>query len=123
MENVLPVLFLRREDGLAAVMAGPVELLAVDPGGLEREAFACIRSEEIILEEAPGSPSSARNLIPGVVTGRADEGPLVRVRLDCGVPLVALVTRASAEAMRLTPGRRAAALIKAPAIRLVPRRG
>jgi molybdate transport system ATP-binding protein len=37
------------------------------------------------------------------------------------VPLVALVTRASAERLGLVPGRAVAALVKAPAIRLVPR--
>lgn len=121
MENVLPVRLSRREDGLAVVQAGPVQLLAVDPGGLEREAFACIRSEEIVLEEAPGATTSARNVLPGVVTGRSEEGPLVRIRLDCGVPLVALITRASAEALRLEPGHRAAAMVKVPAVRLVPR--
>jgi molybdate transport system ATP-binding protein len=123
MENVLPAVVSRREDGLAVVTAGPLELTAVDPGGLKHLAFACIRSEEIVLEDAVGAPTSARNLLRGVVTGRAEEGPLVRVRLDCGVPLVALVTRASAEALQLVPGRRAAALVKAPSIRLVPRGG
>jgi molybdate transport system ATP-binding protein len=45
----------------------------------------------------------------------------VRVVVDCGAPFVALVTRASAEALRLAPGRRVAALVKAPAVKLVPR--
>jgi molybdate transport system ATP-binding protein len=120
-ENVLPVRVAARREGLAVVRAGPVELLAVDPGGLGDEAWALVRGEEIVLEEAPGAPSSARNLLPGTVQSRADEGPLVRVRLDCGVPLVVLVTRASAEAFALSPGRRVAALVKAPSVRLVPR--
>ena len=122
-ENVLPVRLQERRDGLAVVRAGALELVAVDPGGLEREAFACIRAEEIVLEEAPGAPSSARNLLAGAVVSRRDEGPLVRVTTDCGVPLVALVTRASAERLRLAPGRAVALLVKAPAIRLVPRGG
>ncbi len=120
-ENVLPVRLVSRADGLAVVRAGAVELVAVDPGGIERDAFACIRAEEVVLEEAPGAPTSARNLLPGLVARRADEGPLVRVAVDCGVVLVALVTRASAERLGLAPGRRVAALVKAPAVRLVPR--
>ncbi|HSM94305.1 MAG TPA: ABC transporter ATP-binding protein [Anaeromyxobacteraceae bacterium] len=120
-ENVLPVRLAGRGDGLVTVRAGEVELVAVDPGGLEAEAFACIRAEEVVLEEAAGAASSARNRLPGTVTARSDEGPLVRVRLDCGVPLVALVTRPSAEAMGLLPGRRVTALVKAPAVRLVAR--
>jgi len=120
-ENVLPVRVAGRREGLALLRAGPVELVAVDPGGLGEEAWALVRGEEIVLEEAPGAPSSARNLLAGTVTGRADEGPLVRVRLDCGVPLVALVTRASADALAIAPGKRLAALVKAPAVKLVPR--
>ncbi len=120
-ENVLPVRVEGRRDGLVVVRAGQVELLAVDPGGLGREAFACVRAEEIMLEDAPGAPTSARNLLRGVVTARADEGPLVRVTVDCGVRLVALVTRPGAEALELAPGRDVAALVKAPSVRLVPR--
>jgi molybdate transport system ATP-binding protein len=121
-ENVLPVRLARRAgDGLVAVRAGEVELVALDPGGLSGEAYACIRAEEVILEEPPGAPTSARNVLVGTVVARVDEGPLVRVRLDCGVPLVALVTRPSAERFELVPGRRIAALVKAPAVRLVPR--
>ena len=123
-ENVLPVRLVRIEEGLAMVRAGEVELVGVDPGGLGpvgAGAFACVRAEEVVLEEAPGAPSSARNRLVGVVTARTDEGPLVRIRIDCGIPLVALVTRPSAEAMGLTPGKRVAALVKAPAVRLVGR--
>jgi molybdate transport system ATP-binding protein len=120
-ENVLAVRVEGRRQGLVVVRAGEVELLAVDPGGLGREAFACIRAEEIVLEDAPGAPSSARNLLRGVVAARADEGPLVRITVDCGLRLVALVTRPGAEALNLAPGRPVAALVKAPAVRLVPR--
>jgi molybdate transport system ATP-binding protein len=122
-ENVLPVRLARRIDGLAGVRAGGVELVGLDPGDLADEAYACIRAEEIVLEEAPGAPSSAQNLLPGTITARADEGPLVRVRIDCGIPLVALVTHASAERLHLAPGRRIVALVKAPSVRLVPRSG
>jgi molybdate transport system ATP-binding protein len=127
-ENVIPVRLARRDDGLVAVRAGPVELVGVDPGDLTDEAFACIRAEEVVLEEvgledAPGAAVSAQNLLRGTVAQRTDEGPLVRVRIDCGVPLVALVTRASAERLRLVPGRPVAALVKAPSVKLVPRDG
>jgi molybdate transport system ATP-binding protein len=120
-ENVLPARVVGTAGGLATVRAGPVELVAVDPGGLGGDAYACVRAEEIVLEEARGAPTSAQNLLSGTVVARADEGPLVRVTIDCGVPLVALVTRLSAERLGLVPGRRIAALVKAPAVRLVPR--
>ncbi len=120
-ENVLEAELLRREDGVAVVRAGPLELVAVDPGGLGRVAFACLRAEEIILEEPGGPATSARNRLEAVVADRTEEGALVRIGLDCGVRLVALVTRPSAERLGLVPGRRVAALVKAPSVRLLAR--
>jgi molybdate transport system ATP-binding protein len=103
------------------VTVGGAALVAldVDPGAAD--VFACSRAEEVSLEPEDGAPTSARNRLAATVTATSLEGPLVRVRLDCGFPLVALVTRRSAEHLRLAPGARVAALVKAPAVRLVPR--
>jgi molybdate transport system ATP-binding protein len=45
----------------------------------------------------------------------------VRVTVDCGIRLVALVTRPGAEQLGLAVGVPVAALVKAQAVRLVPR--
>jgi molybdate transport system ATP-binding protein len=121
-ENVLPARIVSREGGLAVVEAAGLRLTGMDPGGAVADAYACVRAEEIVLEEAPGHPTSARNLVAGEVASLVDEGPLVRVALDCaGARLVARVTRRSAEALGLAPGRRVAAAVKAQAVRIVPR--
>ncbi len=120
-ENVIPVRVVSREEGLVIVEAGPARLVSVDPGGLPGEAFACIRAEEVVLEGAPAGATSARNHLRGKVIRLVNEGPLVRVTLDCGFPLVALVTRSGARDLGLAPGREVSALVKAPAVRLVPR--
>jgi molybdate transport system ATP-binding protein len=124
-ENVFPSRLVRQEDGLVVVRTtgpGGVELVAVDPGGVEDQAYACIRAEEVVLERAGGHDSSARNRMAGVVVSRRDEGPLSRVVVDCGARLVALVTRASAERLELAAGQRVSAVVKAPAVRIVSRR-
>jgi molybdate transport system ATP-binding protein len=121
-ENVLPARLARREHGLVVVRAGPAtELVAVDPGGVEDEVYACVRAEEIVLEPAQIHASSAQNRLAGVITALRDEGPLVRITLDCGLTLVALVTRASATRLGLAAGSRVFAAVKAPSIRIVPR--
>jgi molybdate transport system ATP-binding protein len=122
-ENVAPARLVERRDGLALVEVGggAARLWAVDPGHLEAEAYACIRAEEVALEPEPPPVTSARNRLAGTVRSAALEGALVRVTIDCGFPLVALVTRDSAEQLAVAPGRRVAALLKTPAIRLVPR--
>jgi len=121
-ENVFPSRLVGRREGLVVVRAGTAELLAVDPGGVEDEAYACVRAEDVVLEAAGGDGSSARNHLRGVVAARREEGPLVRITVSCGVPLVALVTRASAERLGLEPGREVTAVVKAPSVRVVPRR-
>jgi molybdate transport system ATP-binding protein len=121
-ENVFPSRLVRRADGLLVVRAGAAELVAIDPGGVEDEAYACVRAEDVVLEPPGGHESSAQNRLAGTVVARRDEGPLVRITVDCGVKLVALVTRASAERMGLAAGRPIAAVVKAPSVRIVPRR-
>ena len=96
--------------------------MAVDPGGVEDEAYACVRAEEVVLEPDEGHPSSAQNRLAGADRRARDEGPLVRITVDCGVRLVALVTRASADRLGAGgPGGRVVAVIKAPAVRMVAR--
>jgi len=120
-ENVAPARIVGREGGLVQFEVGAARMVAVDPGHLDGEAFACIRAEEVMLERAPEAVTSARNQLPGTVVAMSPEGPLVRVTLDCGFRLVALVTRLGAEQVGLAVGRPAVALVKAPAIRLVAR--
>ena len=56
-----------------------------------------------------GAPQgSPRNRLPGRVTALLDEGPLVRVELDCGFALFAYVTRQSAGELDLAIGPRGA---------------
>jgi molybdate transport system ATP-binding protein len=124
-ENVFSSRVIRREGGLVVVQAGGpfgVELVAIDPGGVENTAFTCIRAEEVVLTLLDGQDSSARNRLPGTIASRRDEGPLVRITVDCGVRLVALVTRASADRLEFAVGRRVSAVVKAPSVRVVPRR-
>jgi len=120
-ENVAPSRVVERRDGLVLLEVDAARLWAVDPGNLHHEAFACIRAEDVVLEPKPTTTTSARNELVGTVQAVTEEGPLVRVTLDCGFRLVALVTRASAARLALAPGGRVAALVKAPAIRIIPR--
>ncbi len=120
-ENVARARLVERRDGLALVEVESARLWAVETEPLGDEGYACIRAEDVVLEPAPTAATSARNELVGTVLTATAEGPLVRVSLDCGFRLVALVTRASALRLALAPGARVAALVKAPAIRLVPR--
>jgi len=125
METVQPGRVLKITDGLATVAVGPAILtaLALDVQAVAEEVYVCIRAEEVILVKGPGSPSSARNCLPGTVCSLAREGPMVRAHLDCGFPLAALLTHQACEEMLLRQGDAVSALIKAPHIHLIPRAG
>ena len=62
---------------------------------------------------------SARNAWPGQVQKVEPRGLLARVAVDCGFPVIALVTRAAVDELDLAPGRAVVATAKATAIHLV----
>jgi molybdate transport system ATP-binding protein len=106
--------------GLARVAAGRAELWAPDPGNLEFWAHATIRPEGVAIEREPPVQGSARNHLPARITALEPEGPLVRLRLDAGFPLEALITAWACQDLRLEPGLAVTALLKATAIHLSP---
>ena len=112
----------RQQDGLAFVEAGGTELVALAPDEMAREVYICFRPEEVLLlGPQPETAMSARNRFPAVVRALWPEGTLVRVDLQAGFELSALVTRPAAEALQLCAGMTVTVAIKAPAIHLIPR--
>lgn len=121
VETVLPARVVDRGDeGLVTLEAFGVRLTALDPGASVSHVFACIRADEVILE--PGATaSSARNRLAATVTAIQDEGTLVRVDLDCGFPLAVRITRPALRELGLHPGSSVSAILKAPAVHVIPR--
>ena len=70
-------------------------------------------------ETAPAS--SARNRLTGKIETIYPQGALMRVVVNCGFPLMVLITRTSAREMRLEQGSQVAASFKASAVHLIPR--
>jgi molybdate transport system ATP-binding protein len=120
-ETVQPGQIVAVADGLATVQVGRAKVAAVAPVDSERDVFVCIRGEDVALQRGDLGDSSPRNRLAGVVDSLTWEGPLVRVGLDCGFPLVALVTRPACTELGLCVGDRLTALLKAPAVHLIPR--
>jgi molybdate transport system ATP-binding protein len=121
METVLPGKIVRIADGLAMVSVGTVELVALAPAEAASEVHVCIRGEEVVLQREAVGTSSPRNRLAGEVVSLTPEGPVVRVELACGLPLTALVTRPACDELKLVPGAKVTALLKAPSIHLIPR--
>ncbi len=88
-----------------------------------RPVLCCLRPGDVVLwtgdREVPVA-SSARNRLRGRIVRLVPQGSTVRVTVDCAFPLVALITRASADEMGLAEGQEVTAVFKASAIHLIP---
>lgn len=115
-----------REDRLVRVaLEGEARLWATDATGDAGAAgdpvHVAYRPEDVTLSAArTAGESSARNRFRLVVGSVVPAGALVRVRLEGRPPLTALLTRQSAEALELRPGREVVAQLKATALRVFP---
>jgi tungstate transport system ATP-binding protein len=122
VETVLPGRVTGAKDGLVQVALDGMQAEAVGQAAVGRAVYLCLRPEDITLWPAGNVPaSSARNRLKGRITRLMPQGALVRVTVDCGLPLVALVTRSSAREMGLEPGLEVAASFKASAAHLILR--
>jgi len=146
-ETRIPGRVVAAGDGLVTVEVGDHRIEAVSSVADGGRVLCCLRPEDVTIWADPGAGtaplagsgaglpgpvagtgsdaepapvSSARNHLPGRVARLVPDGPLVRVTVDCGVPLVASITRASAADMRLAEGRAVVATFKATAVHLIP---
>jgi molybdate transport system ATP-binding protein len=117
VENILPAEIVSHHSGLLTVQVGPAQLQCIDSGETG-PVVACIRAEDVALTRDSPQLSSVRNRLPGRVLSVIPEGPLARVELDCGVPLVAVITAQSAAELQLKPGDEVCAVVKTTAVHL-----
>jgi molybdate transport system ATP-binding protein len=121
VETVVRGHVLRQENGLAVVQVGPTCIYAVSDEPLAGEVDLCIRAEDVIVLREEIHVSSVRNRLAGFVRAVAPEGSVVRVEIDCGFPLTALVTKPACEELALGEGVSVFACIKATAVHVIPR--
>lgn len=122
METVQPGQVVESADGLVTVAVGQSKLVALSAHlSAGSEVYVCIRAEDVILVKGVTARSSPRNCLPVVVKGLAAEGSVMRIDLDGGFRLAAILTKQACEELVLKPGDRVMALVKAPQIHLIPR--
>jgi len=122
VETILPGQVTGARDGLVQVALDGMQAEAVGQAAIGRTVYLCLRPEDITLWPGGAVPvSSARNCLHGRITRLTMQGALVRVVVDCGFPLVALVTRSSSLELELKVGQEVAATFKASAAHLILR--
>jgi len=95
---------------------GPVFYAASNIFG---EVVATLHAEDVILSLEPFT-SSARNCLFGTVSEVIPFGSMIRVILDVGFPLTALLTRESCHDLHLEQGSKVYATFKASAVHVIP---
>jgi tungstate transport system ATP-binding protein len=122
IENILPGYVMDNKDGKMLIDVEGKQLEAIGKLPIGKDVFFCVRPEEIILWNTADMPkSSARNQLDGQITSISNKGPLQQINLDCGFPLVVLITRASAQELDIEPGMEVCTTFKASAVHLIPR--
>jgi len=120
VENIIDGVIILNEEGVVNIDVDGNNIEAISNYAVGEKVCACIRPEDITLALSK-SPSSARNSFPGEVMKAVSIGSLTRVEIDCGFPLVALVTKKSAEELNLESGRSVRATFKATAVHVIKR--
>ena len=121
VETIVEGRILERHGELVCLGIDGVQLWATGPQELTGRAIACIRGEDVVFGRDPDVASSVRNRLPGRITALSVEAPLVRVAIDCGFPLTALITKPACDELGLRVNDRGFAFIKATSIHVMPR--
>jgi molybdenum ABC transporter ATP-binding protein len=110
-------------EGIAQIAVQDCILYAASPVSTAPNArlLACIRPEDVALARTRHGDSSVRNQLDARVIATEAAGPLFRVTLDCGFPLVAYVSKQSYLELGLATGAKVIANVKATAVHLIPR--
>jgi molybdate transport system ATP-binding protein len=109
------------ESGLAHVVVAGHKITVGTTASVGHEVALCLRAEDVTIALHEATDISASNRWPAVVRSETSEGPFVRVGLDCGFRLSALVTRDTWKRLALRPGDPAWAMVKATTIRALAR--
>jgi tungstate transport system ATP-binding protein len=120
MENIIDGVVVSAANDMVTIDVKGALIEAVADFKIGETVLVCIRPEDvtIALEKVC---SSARNCLEGKIEYTAYDGPICRVGMDCGFPLVALVTRKSTEELELKTGKQVYATFKAVSIHIIRR--
>ena len=121
--NILHGVVSAQSGGLASIQVRDHQIEASSdfPAGTRVIVMLPYDDVTIMLPSPEKTTTSARNRIFGEVSRVFPTGSQVRVTVDCGFPLIALVTRRSAEELGLGTGRRVQVSFKAVSTHVIKR--
>jgi tungstate transport system ATP-binding protein len=120
MENIIDGTITACDGEIAVIDTNGATIEVVADCNIGEKVSACFRAEDVTVALAKLT-SSARNSLEGTINLIAHSGPLCKVEIDCGFPLIALVTKRSVEEMGLKKGVRVYGNVKAVSIHVIKR--
>jgi len=122
VETVIEGKVVQVGDGVARIAVDGVLVHAAGATPpMDTPVLACIRPEDVALARQPQRDSSVRNQFAARVVATEPAGPLFKIVLDCGFPLVAYVSKQSYLELGLANGGEVVASVKATAVHLIAR--
>ncbi|OPX75746.1 MAG: Trehalose/maltose import ATP-binding protein MalK [Methanoregulaceae archaeon PtaU1.Bin059] len=121
VENIFDGRIIANEEGLASIDVGGFTIFATCPYPAGSSVTVFIRPEELLLLGGEKGRSSARNNLLGTISRVTPIGPNIRIQVDAGVLLVAVITRRSYDDLGLSPGAPVYCSFKASALHVVER--
>jgi len=122
VETIIPGIVTAVKEELVSVKVNGYQVEVVGEAPMNSNVLVCLRPEDVTLwKDNQNFQSSARNHMHGVIKEMLPQGPLERILIDCGFPLVALITRTSAKEMQLATGQTIHASFKASTAHIILR--
>jgi len=120
IDNILSGVVVEKDNRLVTIKVNSDTIQAISDFYIGETVYALIRPEEITLTPSKDK-TSARNTFKGNITKMTPVGTVIRIAVDCGFPLLTLITERSVDELNLTIGKEIYASFKATAIRIVKR--
>jgi tungstate transport system ATP-binding protein len=121
VENVLTGKVIESSEGLTVASIGSGRVTLIGDFSVGDELVLGISPEAIVIESPSESraTTSVRNRLVGTVSRLFEMGAQVRVVVDCGFPLISLITGLSVSDQRLNFGTEVVASFKASAVHVI----
>jgi len=123
VETILPGRVAGEQTGLLTVEVNGMKIVALGTAAVGERVLVCLRPEDLVIRRPEGRVSleSARNHLEGHVEDATPLGAQYRVRIACGSPVIALVTKQSFADLGLERGTPVVLTFKASAVHLIRR--
>jgi tungstate transport system ATP-binding protein len=123
IDTILHGIVEKNDRGHAIISAGRSRIEAITPIQPGRHVGIYIRPEEVtvyFLQGGGPAQSSVRNRFSGTITRIVPFGPFIRMTVDCGFVMTAMITRRSCEELGLAVGSLVCLGVKASSIHVLP---